>query len=71
MLAQLLRRQSRPWARIIRDFGSVARPSALALAGSALLLGASFIFLDVKPQQNWFQQGLKPAPLVEPQEKSP
>jgi len=29
MLAHLLRRQSRPWARILRDFGFVKRPSVL------------------------------------------
>ena len=68
MLAQVLRRQSRPWARILRDFGSLARPSALVVVGSAILFGVSLIFLDVNPQQNWFQQGLKQAPLVEPQE---
>lgn len=53
MIAHLLRRQSRPWARILRDFGFVKRPSALIAIGSAVLFGVSVITLEsLNPQQN-------------------
>ncbi|AKG20730.1 hypothetical protein [Calothrix sp. 336/3] len=47
MLAESLRRQSRPLARIIRDFGVLKRPMLAVILGSAVLLG-----MIVSSQQN-------------------
>lgn len=53
VLAHLLRRQSRPWARIMRDLGFLKRPSVLVALGSAILLGVSVITLEsLNHQQN-------------------
>jgi hypothetical protein len=73
MLVQLLRRQSRPWARILRDFGSLVRPAALVAIGSAILYGASVIALEsLNPQQNPVQGILEQVTeMVDPPEKSP
>lgn len=46
MVAHVLRRQSRPWARIMRDFGFLKRPSVLIALGSAILLGVSVVSLE-------------------------
>lgn len=46
VVAHLLRRQSRPWARIVRDLGFLKRPSVLVALGSAILLGVSVISLE-------------------------
>ena len=46
IITHVLRRQSRPWARIVRDFGSLARPSVILAVGSAILLGASVITIE-------------------------
>lgn len=72
-IAHLLRRQSRPWARILRDFGSLARPSAIIAVGSAILLGLSVITLEsLNPQLNQFGGLLEQVPEnVDPPEKSP
>jgi len=55
MVAHALRRQSRPWARIIRDLGSLKRPVAVLTAGSIFLLGISIFSLDSlnKQQSPW------------------
>lgn len=73
MLAHLLRRQSRPWARILRDFGFVKRPSVLIALGSAILFGVSVITLEsLNPQQKPFQGLLEQVTeIVDPPEKSP
>lgn len=73
MLAHLLRRQSRPWARILRDFGFVKRPSVLIALGSAILFGVSVITLESLNPQQKPNQGLldQVTELVDPQEKSP
>jgi ribosomal protein L37AE/L43A len=73
MLAHLLRRQSRPWARILRDFGFVKRPSVLIALGSAILFGVSIITLEsLNSQQNGFQGLLEQVTeIVDPPEKSP
>jgi len=42
----LLRRQSRPWARILRDFGFVKRPAAIIALGSTIIFGISVIALE-------------------------
>lgn len=69
MLAHLLRRQSRPWARMLRDFGSLGRPAAI-LVGSVILLGVSVIALEsLNPEQNRFQGLLEQVTeIVEPPE---
>lgn len=46
VIAHQLRRQSQPWARIIRDLGFLKRPSVLVALGSAILLGVSVISLE-------------------------
>lgn len=40
-LPHLLRRESRPWARILRDFSFLKRTAAIAALGSVILLGVS------------------------------
>ena len=54
---QLLRRQSRPLARMRRDF-RIAKPMLLlAILGSAILFGYTLATLDEKPtQQNSIQE---------------
>ena len=73
MLAHLLRRQSRPWARILRDFGFVKRPSVLIALGSAILFGVSVITLESLNPQQKPNQGLleQVTERVDPSEKSP
>ena len=52
-VAHLLRRQSKPWARILRDFSFLKRPSTLVAMGSAILLGISVVGLETcNRQQN-------------------
>jgi hypothetical protein len=46
MVAHVLRRQSRPWARIVRDFGIFKRPSVIIAVGSAIFLGISVITIE-------------------------
>ena len=41
-----LRRQSRPLARILRDFGNLQRPSVIVALGSFILFGVSFMTLE-------------------------
>lgn len=45
-IAQLLRRQSRPFARIIRDFGFIKHPPIIVAIASAIVLGISVIALE-------------------------
>jgi hypothetical protein len=73
ILAQLLRRQSRPWARIMRDLGFLKRPSVLVALGSAILLGISVVSLDSINRQQNSRQGLleQVTDMVNPQEHSP
>jgi len=54
---QMLRRQSRPLARMRRDF-RIAKPiSLIAIIGSAIFLGYTIATLDEKPaEKNHFQQ---------------
>lgn len=52
LVAQLLRRQSTPWARIIRDLAAIKRPFMYVAIG-ALIVGASvFTVENVSRQQN-------------------
>jgi len=44
-IATSLRRQSQPWARIVRDFGAIKRPAVLLALGSALLFSAAALTL--------------------------
>lgn len=46
MIAHVLRRQSRPWARILRDIGFLKRPSVIIAVGSAILFGVSAITIE-------------------------
>ena len=73
MLTQLLRRQSRTWPRILRDFGLVKRPSVIIAVASAILFGVSVVALEsLNPQQNPFGGLLdQVTEVVEPPEDSP
>ena len=73
MIAHLLRRQSRPWARIQRDFGFVKRPSVLIAIGSAVLFGVSVIALEsLNPQQKPVQGLLEQVTdVINPPHSSP
>jgi len=42
---RVLRRQSRPFARILRDLGLTKYPSAIAVVSGALVLGLTFVML--------------------------
>ena len=56
IISHMLRRQSRPWARVMRDFGFVKRPAVIVAVGSAILLGISVIGLEsINRQQKPFQ----------------
>ena len=72
-LTHLLRRQSRPWARILRDFGFVKRPSVIIAVGSAILFGISLITLEsLSPQHKQFQGLLEQVTeIVDPPQNSP
>ncbi len=52
LVAQLLRRQSRPWARIIRDLGSIKRPFVYAAIGMLIVCASVFTIESVNRQQN-------------------
>ena len=52
MIAHVLRRQSRPWARILRDIGFFKRPSVIIAVGTAIFFGVSVITIEsLDPQQ--------------------
>jgi len=54
---QMLRRQSRPLARMRRDFRIVKPIFLIAIVGSAIFLGYTLATLDERPsQQNRFQE---------------
>lgn len=70
-MTHLLRRQSRPWARILRDFKLPARTAAIAAIGSAILLGISVVTLEtLKPGQEFNQEPSKEI-VVDPPQASP
>jgi hypothetical protein len=71
--AHLLRRQSQPWARILRDFVFVRRPAVIIAVGSAILLGVSVIGLESFNRQQNQGQGLleQVTELVNPPQNSP
>ncbi len=73
MLAHLLRRQSRPWARIMRDLGLLKRPSVLIALGSAILLGVSVVSLESLNRQQNPSDGMvdEVTNIVNPQHNSP
>jgi hypothetical protein len=73
-ISHLLRRQSRPWARILRDFNSLARPSVLVAVGSAILFGVSAIAIEsLNPEQKPLQGLLEQVTELvdDPPSKSP
>ena len=49
-VAQLLRRQSNPWARIVRDLGAIKRPF-MYIAVGVLIVGASVFTIETVNQQ--------------------
>lgn len=52
IIAHVLRRQSKPWARIWRDFGFFKRPAVIIAVGSAILFGVGVITIEnLNPQQ--------------------
>ena len=57
-VTHLLRRQSRPWARIVRDFGFIKRPAAIIAIGSAVLFGVSVVTLESLNSERKSPQGL-------------
>lgn len=59
-ISQLLRRQSRPFARVLRDFGSLKHSSLIVAVGGIILLGISFITLErLSPEPNSLQNLLE------------
>ncbi|MFM9267786.1 hypothetical protein [Tychonema sp. BBK16] len=57
-VGKMLRRESRPLARIQRDLGIGKHFPLLALLGSAVFLGFAIVTTDQSlPRQNSFQQG--------------
>lgn len=50
--SQMLRRQSRPLARMRRDFSLGKHAALLAIMGSAIFLGLSLATLELKPQKH-------------------
>ncbi len=50
LVAQLLRRQSSPWARIVRDLGLIKRPFMYVAMG-ALIVGASVFTIESANRQ--------------------
>ena len=72
-ITHLLRRQSRPWARILRDFGLIKRPAAIIAIGSAILFGVSVVTLESLTSQGKPFQGLleQVTEIVEPPKSSP
>jgi hypothetical protein len=67
MVAQVLRRQSRPFARILRDFGFISRPYLLIAVGTAVLLSVSAITLvGLKLHPKPIQKLLQVKEVVEP-----
>ncbi len=72
MIAHVLRRESRPWARIVRDFGIFKRPAVIIAVGSAILLGVSVLTMEsLNPQQKPFEGLLEQVTdIVNPPEKS-
>ena len=55
-VGKMLRRESRPLARIQRDLGIGKRLPLLAILGSAVFLGFAIVATDKSlPQQNSFQ----------------
>ena len=73
MIAHLLRRQSRPWARIARDFGFFKRPSVIIAVGSAILFGVSVITIESLNSQQKPIEGLleQVTDIVNPPKNSP
>lgn len=57
-VTHLIRRQSRPWARIVRDFGFIKRPAAIIAIGSAVLFGVSVVTLESLNSERKPPQGL-------------
>jgi len=70
-MTHLLRRQSRPWARILRDFSFIKRTAAIAAIGSAILLGISVVTLEtLKSGQESNSEPSKEIVVDPPQEPS-
>ncbi|KJH71397.1 hypothetical protein [Aliterella atlantica] len=69
VIAQLLRRQSHPWARFLRDISLLKRP-IMFIALSAVIFGASVLTIESTRQPNSVQQVVEqgnepPKPQVE------
>lgn len=59
--SRLLRRQSRPLARILRDFGITKPPSFIIVAGSVILLSLALaaterLNLENNPVETWMEE---------------
>lgn len=55
-VGRMLRRQSRPLARILRDVGIIKHPSAIAVLGSLVLLGCTLAILEGLTTKETFPQ---------------
>ena len=55
---RVLRRQSRPFARILRDLGLTKSPSAIAVVSGALVLGLTFVMLGGPKLGSLLPEGL-------------
>jgi len=70
VIAEVLRRQSRPLARILRDFGNLQRPSLIVAFASAILFGVSFITLEsLNSKSQPFQGRLQVTDVTHPSQK--
>ncbi len=52
LVAQLLRRQSSPWARILRDLGAIKRPFMYIAVGALIVSASVFAIESVSQQHN-------------------
>ncbi len=71
-MTHVLRRQSRPWARILRDFSFIKKTAAIAAIGSVILLGISVVTLEtLKPEQETLQEPSPEIIVDDPPQDSP
>ncbi|MDJ0736778.1 MAG: hypothetical protein QNJ47_22385 [Nostocaceae cyanobacterium] len=59
MISESLRRQSRPIARIIRDFVSLRRPLLAAMVGGAIFLGIMAVTVQTKNSEGQIQPNIE------------
>lgn len=73
-ISSLIRRESRPLARILRDFGILKRPAAILALGSAIIFGMTAVTLESlneerQPSSEQSEQVTDPDPPDSPPQK--